>query len=44
MQVGSVDDVAQHVLAALGYPVSDDVGWEVGLGLALMVALLVEPL
>lgn len=44
VQVGTVDDIAQHVLAPLGDLVSDDVGWDVGLSLALMVVLLVEPL
>lgn len=44
VQVGAVEDVAQHVLAVLGHLVSNNVGWEVDLGLALMVVLLVEPL
>lgn len=44
VQVCAVDDITQHVLAPLGYLVSDDVGWDVGLGLAVMVIFLVEPL
>lgn len=44
VQVGAVDDVAQHVLAPLGDLVSDDVGWDVGLGLAMMVVFMVESL
>lgn len=44
VQVGAVDDVAQHVLAPLGHFVGDDVGRDVGLGFALMVVLLVQPL
>lgn len=44
MEVGAVEDVAQHVLAALGHLVGDDVSREVDFGLGLMVVLLVEPL
>lgn len=44
VQVGAVDDIAQHVLAPLGHFVGDDVGWEVSLGFVLMVVLLVQPL
>lgn len=44
MQVGAVDDITQHVLAALSDRVSDDVRWEVGLGLAEVVVLVVDPL
>lgn len=44
VQVGAVEDVAQHVLAPLGYLVSDDVRWEVDLCLGLMVVFLVDPL
>ena len=44
MQVGAVDDIAQHILATLGYLVTNHVGWDVGPGLGLMVVLVVEPL
>lgn len=44
MQVGSIDDVTQHVLAPLGNLVADDVRWDVGLCLIVMVVLMVKPL
>lgn len=44
VQVGAVQDIAKHVLVALSNPVKDDVRWNVGLGLGVMVVLLVEPL
>lgn len=44
VQVGAVEDIAQHVLAPLGYLVSDNIRREVDLGLGLMVVLLVDPL
>lgn len=44
VQVGAVDDIAQHVLAPLGHFVGDDVGRDVSLGFVLMVVLLVQPL
>lgn len=44
VQVGAIQDVAQHVLTALSYLVSDDVGWDVVFSLRLMVVLLVDPL
>lgn len=44
VQVGSIDDITQHVLAALGNLVADDVWWDVGLCLIVMVVLMVKPL
>lgn len=44
VQVGAVQDIAQHVLAPLGHLVSDDVRREVDFGLGLVVVLLVDPL
>lgn len=44
VQVGSIDDVTQHVLAPLGNLVADDVRWDVGLCLIVMVVLMVKPL
>lgn len=44
VQVGAVENITQHVLAPLSYLVSDDVRWDVDLGLGLMVVLLVDPL
>lgn len=44
VQVGAIQDVAQHVLAALSYLISNDVGWNVVFGLGLMVVFLVDPL
>lgn len=44
VQVGAVEDIAQHVLAPLGYLVSNNIRREVDLGLGLMVVLLVDPL
>lgn len=44
VQVGAVDDVAQHVLAPLGHFIGNGVGRDVSLGFALVVALLVQSL
>lgn len=44
VQVGSIDDITQHVLAPLGNLVADGVWWDVGLNLILMVVLMVKPL
>lgn len=44
MQVGSIEDITQHVLAPLGNLVADGVWWDVGLGLVVMVVLMVKPL
>lgn len=44
VQVGAVDDVAQHVLAPLGHFIGDGVGRDVSLGFALVVVLLVQSL
>ena len=44
VEVGAVEDLTQHILAPLSYLVSDDVRWDVGLGLGLMVVLVVLPL
>jgi len=44
VQVCAVEDVAQHVLAALSNLVGDDVGWEVVLGFVVVVVLCVDPL
>lgn len=44
VQVGAVDDVAQHVLAPLGHFIGDGVGRDVSLDFALMVVLLVQSL
>lgn len=44
VQVGTVENVAQHVLASLGDLVRDDVRRDVVLGLGLVIVLVVEPL
>lgn len=44
VQVGAVDDVAQHVLAPLGYFIGNGIRRDVSLGFALVVALLVQSL
>lgn len=44
VQVGSIDDITQHVLAPLGNLVADGVWWDVGLRLIVVVVLMVKPL
>lgn len=44
VQVGAVEDVAQHVLAPLGHFIGDSVRRDVSLGFGLMVVLLVQSL
>lgn len=44
VQVGAIQNIAQHVLALLSHLVGNDVSWDVVLGLGFIVGLLVKPL